>query len=96
MVFLPNTFSPASGISENSRLHVFGHGIISMELFIYDRWGDMVFKSQGSFDREVIGWDGTANGGQNISQQDVYVWLIRTEDKNGDAHEYVGHVTLLR
>ncbi|HIA35600.1 MAG TPA: PKD domain-containing protein [Flavobacteriales bacterium] len=95
--FVPNTFTP-NGDGRNELFFPEGIGVDeeNFSFYIYDRWGDMVFKSQGSFDREIIGWDGTVNGGKNISQQDVYVWLIRTEDKNGDAHEYVGHVTLLR
>jgi len=67
-------------------------------MYIYDRWGDLIAKIEGLIDLEdsKIGWDGTANGGKNIAQQDVYVWLIRTEDLNGDSHEYIGHVTLIR
>ncbi len=97
IIFVPNTFTP-DGDGRNELFFPQGIGVDeeNFSFYIYDRWGDMVFKSQGSFDREIIGWDGTVNGGKNISQQDVYVWLIRTEDKNGDAHEYVGHVTLLR
>ena len=95
--FVPNTFTP-NGDGRNELFFPEGIGVDeeSFSFYIYDRWGDMIFKSRGSFDREIIGWDGRANRGKGISQQDVYVWLIRTEDKNGDAHEYVGHVTLLR
>jgi len=61
-------------------------------------WDVLIATIEGEFDNEnlTIGWDGTANRGMNIAQMDVYVWLINTKDINGDKHEYVGHVTLLR
>ncbi len=96
VLFTPNTFTP-DGDGNNEFFFPKGIGIEeeTFSFYIYDRWGDMVFKSEGSF-TNVIGWDGIANNGKETSQQDVFVWLIRTEDQNGNAHEYVGHVTLLR
>jgi len=42
-------------------------------------------------------WDGRANEGAVIAQEDVYVWLIiTTEASSGEHHQYVGHVTLIR
>ena len=67
------------------------------EMYIYDRWGDQIDKVTGVWsDDPSIGWDGHANEGKKVAQNDVYVWLIRTEDFRGESHEYIGHVTLLR
>ena len=67
------------------------------EMYIYDRWGDLIDKVTGVWsDDPNIGWDGHANEGESIAQNDVYVWLIRTQDFYGEEHEYIGHVTLLR
>jgi len=39
------------------------------EMYIYDRWGDLIAKIMGVIDLEdsKIGWDGRANGGRNIA-----------------------------
>ena len=67
----------------------------TFEFYIYDRWGDLIYKSTGTFNN-YIGWDGVANRGNKQAQEDVYVWLIRTDDLNGDTHEVIGHVTLIK
>ncbi|MBL4578454.1 MAG: gliding motility-associated C-terminal domain-containing protein, partial [Flavobacteriales bacterium] len=96
ILFTPNSFTP-NGDNVNDYFFPRGIGIEdeTFTFYIYDRWGDMVYESAGVF-KNAIGWDGRANDGRKVSQLDVYVWLIRTEDQNGDAHEYVGHVTLMR
>jgi len=66
------------------------------ELSIYDRWGNLIYETNERFGA-YIGWDGRANKGKNIAQQDVYVWVIRTKDLADEKrHQYIGHVTLVR
>ena len=45
VVYVPNVFSINSTNSENNLLHVFGRGIESLELIIYDRWGEIVYET---------------------------------------------------
>ena len=61
---------------------------------MYSRWGDLIYQYNGDY-YGWQGWDGRANGGVDIAQDDVYVWIIKTVDFNGVEHDYVGHVTLL-
>ncbi|MFH1321906.1 MAG: PKD domain-containing protein [Bacteroidota bacterium] len=96
VLFVPSAFSP----NDDSKNEVFfpkGIGVYGEEfkMYIYDRWGDLIYETEGRFG-EDIGWDGKANRGENIAQMDVYIWLIRTEDLNGDTHEFIGHVTLIK
>ncbi|HIA07390.1 MAG TPA: T9SS type B sorting domain-containing protein, partial [Flavobacteriales bacterium] len=98
ILFAPSAFTPNED-GDNDYFMPKGIGIQgeTFELYIFDRWGDLIAKVLGEFsDDPMIGWNGRANDGEGTAQIDVYVWLIRTEDINGDAHEYVGHVTLLR
>jgi gliding motility-associated-like protein len=98
ILFAPSAFSPNQD-GANDFFMPKGIGIQgeTFELNIFDRWGDLIAKVVGEFSNDpMIGWDGRANNGEGVAQIDVYIWLIRTEDINGDAHEYVGHVTLLR
>ena len=71
------------------------------EFYIYNRWGDLIYEASGTFSDyqsalAVIGWDGRANFGEDIAQQDVYVWLVMAADTKGKKHQYLGHVTLIR
>ncbi len=96
ILFAPLAFSP-NGDGFNDHFYPKGIGINDEEFrfYIYDRWGDLIYEYSGPY-TDWIGWDGRANDGPEIAQQDVYVWMIQNEDFDGDSHEYVGHVTLLK
>ncbi|MBI2968506.1 MAG: gliding motility-associated C-terminal domain-containing protein, partial [Bacteroidetes bacterium] len=93
ILFIPSAFTPnGDGDNEYFFPYVIGLNKDKFEFYIFDRWGDQIFHS----DDVNKPWDGTANSGYNMSQQDVYIWYIRTEDLNGVDHEYIGHVTLVK
>jgi gliding motility-associated-like protein len=90
-VFIPNAFTPdADGI--NDVFFVYGAEITTLELKIFDRWGNLVFESDDQYE----GWDGRANGGTDVAQQDVYVYKVFIKDFEGKQHKYTGHVSLLK
>ncbi len=94
ILFVPSSFTP-NGDGNNDYFFPQGVGIDNdeFEMFIYDRWGDLIFKT----DEYNLPWDGRANSGSKIAQQDVYIWVIKTRDTgNNVPHQYVGHVTLIR
>ena len=41
-------------------------------------------------------WNGKANGGDDMAQQDVYVWKVKLTDVFGKKHNYIGTVTLVK
>jgi hypothetical protein len=102
VVFLPNTFSPVSGISENSRLHVFGHGIETMELVIYDRWGEVVYKTDdvekynGHCCAYGLGWGGQYLDGDQAVNTAVFVYKLNGVFINGEEFSLKGNVTLIK
>jgi gliding motility-associated-like protein len=59
------------------------------KLTIFDRWGLAIWSTE---DRNV-GWDGRKDGAEPVI--DVYVWKVILE-RDGDAHDFIVHVTLLR
>jgi gliding motility-associated-like protein len=90
-IFVPNAFTP----NDDGKNDVFmpeGTFVGDFEMWIYDRWGNMIFKSTSV----TQGWDGKANGGSKLAQQDVYVWKIRCIDPQKRKREYVGHVSLIK
>ncbi|PCH91034.1 MAG: hypothetical protein COB85_09690, partial [Bacteroidetes bacterium] len=97
ILFTPSAFAPASLIRKNQyfKPSIIGIDQQEFEFIIFDRWGDRIYEYNGEY-AQWLGWDGTANNGRKVAQMDVYIYLIRTVDLNGDDHEYIGHFTLLR
>lgn len=89
LVFVPNAFTP----NDDDRNEVFrpiinGYNGWKYTLIIFDRWGLEVWKTH---DREE-GWNGRVGGKPPVI--DVYVWKVIVE-RDGDARDFIGHVTLL-
>lgn len=89
--FIPNAFSP-NGDGDNDLFFGTGIGIIEYDLWIFDRWGNMVFHT----DDLIKGWDGKSNGGSLSSQIDVFVWKVELTDVFKKVHTYIGTVTIVR
>ena len=87
-IFFPNSFSP-NGDGTNDVLFVRGEYIESMELVIYDRWGEKVFETTS----QAVGWDGTFNG--KLLDPDVYGYHLMVQCIGGDQHIEKGNVTIL-
>ena len=91
--YAPNAFTP-NGDGINDLFFPLGEGIDpnKFEMWIFDRWGNNIFYTQ----RWGEGWDGKANGGAKIAQEDVYVWKCVVYDFLGKKHSYIGHVSLIK
>jgi gliding motility-associated-like protein len=73
-MFLPTAFTPnADGVNDIFRA-IGNSGCSEFEIFIYNRWGEMIFESKNI----EKGWDGKYNG--NNVPSDVYCYLIRKND----------------
>ncbi|MFH1320559.1 MAG: PKD domain-containing protein [Bacteroidota bacterium] len=94
-LFVPNSFTPNYD-DKNDIFFPQGVGfdkiIQEFNLYIYNRWGDLIYET----DDIRQGWDGRANNGNEMAQEDVYVWVILTTDFSKKRHQYIGHVTLIR
>jgi gliding motility-associated-like protein len=88
--YIPNTFTP-NGDGVNDLFAGKGIGIKEYKMWIYDRWGEMIFYT-GDISK---GWDGTVKGKQVDGKQDVYQWKVIVTDLKDKDHIYVGHVTQL-
>ena len=89
--YIPNVFSPDYD-GKNDTFFGVGIGIAEYEITIFDRWGEKIFESNNI----EKGWDGKANGGAEIAQQDVYVWKVNLKDIFNKKHEYIGTVTIIK
>lgn len=86
---IPNAFSP-NGDGKNDFFAPVIFGIIEMDIIIFDRWGEMIFKSN----KTEASWNGEYKG--RPCQQDVYNYVIRY--KNVFLKEFTrrGHIVLIR
>lgn len=87
-VFIPNAFTPNADNTNDVFIPV-GYGLSEISLTIFNRWGTVIFKSNG----ETIGWDGTTKG--KICEQGVYVYQAEILTMAGNRVKRTGHVTLL-
>lgn len=89
-VYVPNTFIP-DGDRLNEVFSASLIGVESVEIEIFNRWGQLIFTST-DLDFE---WDGTYRG--NKVQNGTYVWkLVVLPENKVDKEIYTGHINLLR
>ena len=69
-VFVPNAFSP-NGDSQNDVLYVRGACIVTMDFYIFNRWGEQVFHTNDI----SVGWDGMWRGMK--CENAVFNYLIK-------------------
>src|ERR1017187_4602881 len=68
-LYIPNSFTP-NGDGINDLFYCVGDSVISFHIYIFDRWGEVVFQSNDV----AQGWDGTYNG--NLCPQESYVYRV--------------------
>lgn len=87
-VYIPNAFTP-NGDGINDLFAPAGYAIEKINMTIFDRWGEVIFKT----DPDHQGWDGKYKG--VICEQGVYVYQVEVTSMGGASMKKVGHVTLL-
>ena len=82
---IPTVFTPNyDGINDVWRCDLSEYNHVNT--FIYNRWGNLVFKSS----KNTIQWDGTTTSGNNC-EDGIYFYCIETE-----TEKYKGYIQLLR
>ncbi|MGB3073922.1 MAG: gliding motility-associated C-terminal domain-containing protein, partial [Chitinophagales bacterium] len=87
-IFLPTAFTP-NGDDVNDVLYVRSNFISTLDLHIYNRWGQEVFKTND----QLKGWDGTFKG-ERLSP-DVFGYYMNITCPNGRSFSKKGNITLL-
>ena len=88
-VFLPNAFSPNDD-GVNDILFVRSLIVEDMELVIYNRYGQRVFRTTS----QAQGWDGTFNGEK--LRPDVFSFYLWVRCKGQEEFTKKGNITLLK
>ncbi|HIA11304.1 MAG TPA: hypothetical protein EYN69_04415, partial [Flavobacteriales bacterium] len=105
LVYVPNVLSLSSVNLEHTRLYVYGRGVESLELIIYDRWGKKVYessdasattRSDGQCCAYGIGWDGTYKETGKPLNSAVFVYKLTGLFSNGKEFIESGNITLIK
>lgn len=90
-LFVPTAFSP-NGDKLNEVFLPVMRGVLPdyYHLYIYDRWGKLVFETHDLYK----GWDGTYHG--TIVLEDVFVWKILLKTTTGTKKQIAGHVSVVK
>ena len=96
----PTAFTPNTGGSnggyydpnalDNDVFHPHHMGIVDYELIIFNKWGELIFRSTDPY----VGWDGYFQG--RIVRQDVYAWKATVTFSSGYRTTQAGDVTLIK
>lgn len=88
-IHFPTAFTP-DGDGRNEYFRVYGKFISEYQLYIYNRWGNLVFYT----DVVTEGWDGDFNN--QPASEGSYVYKAVVVDDNGNRHSREGSFILMR
>ena len=93
-IYVPNSFTPdQNGVNEIFKPVMEGFDEDDYTLYIFNRWGDLIFESHDM----QVGWDGTFAGQDYRVQDGAFTWKIIAGLKDSsDSKIFVGHVVLLK
>ncbi len=90
---VPNAFRPNSTISGNETWKVFSNFVTELDVFVYNRWGELIYHSNDL----DFAWDGTVNG--EPAPGGTYAYLIKYSsefDRSETVYEQRGGVVIVR
>jgi gliding motility-associated-like protein len=88
-VFVPNAFSP-DGDGRNDQLFIYGNYIASVDMQIYNQWGQRI----ATLTSTSQGWDGKYKG--TAQPVGVYLYVLHAVMKDGRTVRMKGPITLIR
>lgn len=94
--YIPNIFTPDDQ-NFNNTFQLFGTPAVEQisEIYIYDRWGELVYSAFNTGPLEqYIGWDGRFKGDDAVNG--VYVYAVVLDIVDGTQENHFGDITLIR
>ncbi|MBL7943447.1 MAG: gliding motility-associated C-terminal domain-containing protein, partial [Flavobacteriales bacterium] len=90
-VYVPNSFTPDNdGI--NDVFFAKGHDLKTFEMWIFSRWGDLIFHSTDINQP----WDGSWNGNDYYVADGVFTVMVKAEGIRGNLISKTVNVTIIR
>jgi gliding motility-associated-like protein len=97
-LYIPNTFTPnGDGLNDYFSPRGLSVDPDDFEMTIFDRWGNIVFKTDKWMINSAEPWNGTKNNSGTFEEviMDVFVYRIRVKELQGTKHQYIGKIALL-
>lgn len=91
LFYIPTAFTPDND-GLNDAFEITGRQIRLFEIWIYNRWGELVYTSTDLQEA----WIGDVNGGTHFAPNGVYHWVIKAAGFDTQAQEFRGFVHLMR
>ena len=91
LFYIPSAFTPDND-GLNDAFEITGRQIRLYEIWIYNRWGELVHHST---DMDSP-WVGDVDGGTHFAANGVYHWVIKATGFDIEAQEFRGFVHLMR
>ncbi|MGB1383656.1 MAG: choice-of-anchor L domain-containing protein [Flavobacteriales bacterium] len=91
LFYIPTAFTPDND-GLNDAFEITGRQIRLFEIWIYNRWGELVYTSTDLDEA----WIGDVNGGTHFAPNGVYHWVIKAAGFDTNAQEFRGFVHLMR
>ena len=88
-LYIPNSFSPNKD-GKNDFFKAEGSFIVSFEMYIYDRWGNLIEK----LTELSSSWNGCEKG--KDAPEDLYLYTGTASDINGNQLKFNGQINLIR
>ncbi|MBL0310080.1 MAG: gliding motility-associated C-terminal domain-containing protein [Bacteroidetes bacterium] len=88
-IYIPNSFTP-NGDGNNDVFLIYGVGIKTVDMKVFNRWGEKVFES----DNQFYGWDGFYKS--EVQSPGVYTYTAKISYLDDSETEKLGSVTLLK
>ena len=87
---MPNVFSP-NGDGHNDVLEVVSHGILTLDMVIMNRWGQLV----GHIEHPNQVWDSRTLSGERCPEGS-YFYVLKAAGSDGRDYDLSGAITLVR
>jgi len=92
-VYIPNAFSPETdGINDGFIPLGYNIDIAKSTFIVFNRWGERIFEANDL----STPWNGRYHNKDKIVQNDVYIYYAKIKEIEGEYHEFVGRVTVVR
>ncbi len=87
---LPNAFSPNNDANNDLLQYYVGYDVISFDLKIFDRWGNLVFQTQTNGEY----WDGYYKG--ELVNSGIYTYILDVNITDQGNSTETGNITVIR
>jgi gliding motility-associated-like protein len=88
-VYIPNTFTP-NGDGQNDVFLIYGNTIVSVDLRVFNQWGEAIFESTD----KTVGWNGVSKG--KLQPVGVYIYAAKVTLSDGTVVNKKGSINLIR